>query len=127
MKYEYSDMRIFNGTYSCSTTQAVFPGARRFNQAKDPTTGTLTWNLPAVPETDEQLEKRLWQALCAILTKSESIPVLLYTTDKEPEWRDMVAGCGYAKMALETKTQHVPRDYNVQLWIFPEHEPDRAS
>ncbi len=127
MKYEYVNKNIFVPTTSCATTQASFSGVRLNQHPRDPLSQRPDWSKEPQKETDEEMEKRLWEALCAILCRSEVIPVLLYTTDKEPEWRDMVAGCGYAKLAIETKTQHQPRDYNVQLWVFEEHAPDRAN
>lgn len=68
----------------------------------------------------EEYERRMWFQLCTLLTTTEKWSVITCTTDHEPEWRDLLAACPYAKQIDEVQSQH--GEYQVQLWHIAKHK-----
>ena len=72
-----------------------------------------------VVETQEQYEGRMWDTLCQVLTASETRPVLLPTTSKEPEWEALLEMCPLIELIDSTKSKH--GNYQAKLWIARKH------
>jgi hypothetical protein len=76
-----------------------------------------------VSETTEECKARLRQTVEEILTRSELIPVIFVTTEKEKDFEDIVREYPeYITLACETPTQHSGPTYLVRLWVAHKHK-----
>jgi hypothetical protein len=81
-----------------------------------PTRDWLTHIRGPEPQFPQTFNDYMWQALCFALTTAEKKSVLMSSTDKEPEWQDLLLSCPHVKLLDETKAR--VGNYQVQIWLI---------
>jgi hypothetical protein len=83
---------------------------------------------PTSPEeVQAAIEKLMWHDLSCMCKASETKGTFVYTTDKEPEMRDLIGMCPYAELHDEVVTGHSGPKYLVQCWYFRIHKPQEVN